>query len=263
MNNILHWNRLWLLIRKQAIENYKFYLIGGGTLAGLLFSVFLLTYHLSDGIAYDNQIILFIIGLFLGGTLFTSFTFSGLSNRPKGIAYLTLPASMLEKMICAFLYSNILFFVFYLIVFYAIDIPFVKMTVHYFPWKYNNIPQEIHNDSLVFGIGHKAFGYIVLTYFVIQTIFLLGSVYFERFVFIKTGLAIFGFCLLLYLINLLVAYGLMQGKVDAFPFAMLRVNYVSVNPPNFMKQILGVVFGYLLVPFLWVVCYIRLREKQM
>jgi hypothetical protein len=103
---------------------------------------------------------------------------------------------------------------------------------------------------------------MIFTFFISQSVFLLGSIYFKRGGLGRTMLSIFGFFLLLVIIELFM-FKVMFGSFSVTGNMMASFNFTPENSPTI--KIIGHVFkvmSYLLTPFLWVVTYFRLTEKQ-
>src|SRR5687768_16034304 len=107
MNNVFDWNRFLWLISKHAHENKGRYLWMLGAAAALMFLWYLFIFFADSHrpIEAEMQIVTYYFGLAIGGCLYASLQFSDLASKPKGIHYLMLPASHLEKVLTALLYS--------------------------------------------------------------------------------------------------------------------------------------------------------------
>jgi hypothetical protein len=108
--------------------------------------------------------------------------------------------------------------------------------------------------------------YILLTFLVIQSLFILGSVYFEKYSFIKTAISMFVvmliFFLLLYVFNDLMPPGGFYQGLSSYRVAEDNNKEFLVQLPEWVGTVLRGLLMYALPPFFWVVTYFRLREKQ-
>lgn len=273
MNAVFNLNRWLLCIGKHWSENKRKYLLSLAAIGGLLvlwYSFVLIIDH-SEPINGNIQTITYYVGMFLTGTLYASLIFSDLSEGPRAMHYLLTPASVLEKLLSALLYGVVLFFVCYTIIFYAVDLIMIKvansmvsasMERMHLPFK----PMEVTN---VFwsSDGNPINFWTLLLYFGVQTIFLLGSVYFAKFNFVKTlvaGLIVF-LVLVFYVHEVLDSF--MPNGSFFQPFTVYRVydpgkGDVMVQLPEWISSILLFLMKYTLAPFLWVVAYFRLKEKE-
>lgn len=276
MNAVFDLNRWLLYIGKHWNENKRKYLLSMGAIAGLLvlwFS-FVMIVDPSSPMTENLQIVTYYVGLFLTGCLYASLLFSDLSDGPKATSYLLLPVSLLEKLLTTILFGVILFFICYTIIFYVIDIPMVKLSNEMIRSKaalihFANYPiQEVTNVFFPPKLAEaNIFIYILLGYFVIQSIFLLGSVYFVNFQFIKTLVAgLIVFLILVFFVHKVLGSFMPYGGFFT-PFTVYRVNDVlkgelMIKLPEWLNSILLFLIKYSLAPCLWVVTYFRLKEKE-
>lgn len=274
MNSYFDFNRWLLYIGKHWNENRKRYLMSLGAVAGLLilWHSFLMIVSGHHTISVQMQAITYYVGLFLTGCLFASMQFNDLSDGPKGISYLLLPASLLEKLLNALLFCVILYFICYTAVFYITDFIMVKVSNSYLAeWhaqrKGHFTPEDIVN---VFVSPNSPkinlFYYLLIIYFTIQSIFLLGSVYFSKYSYIKTliwGLVVF--LVLVFWEHKIIESFMPQGSFYK-PFTLFRVyedgKDLMIRIPEWISSIVMFLMLYTLAPVLWVVTYFRLKEKE-
>src|SRR5688572_19862276 len=196
MNSYFDLNRWFLYINKHWNENKKKYLMSLGAIGGLLilwFS-FLMIVNKRHPMQVDMQTAAYYVGLFITGCLFASLLFSDLSDGPRGISYLLLPASLLEKLLTAILFGVVLYFVCYTAVFYIVDVIMVKVSNGFIENRHiqanmkNFIPQHVSNVfvSPAERGDNNFYIYFLIVYFAVQSIFMLGSVYFVKYNYIKT-----------------------------------------------------------------------------
>ncbi len=122
--------------------------------------------------------------------------FFDLASKSKAQNYLSLPASHLEKLLCHLLFGVVILFVCYTLVFYLADIIMVRVAnaIAYTHWLKTRFTPEIPHGTVlnVFLMPGRnpgvpnVFYFFLLGYFALQAAFILGSVYFARFSFIKT-----------------------------------------------------------------------------
>ncbi|WP_205512266.1 hypothetical protein [Longitalea arenae] len=273
MNAVFNVNRWLLYIGKHWNENKRKYGLSLAAIGGLLvlwFS-FLMLVNKTHPLNEEIQAITYYVGLYLTGTLYASLIFSELAEGPKAIHFLLTPASTLEKLLSALLYGVLLFFVCYTIVFYAVDVIMVKvangfvgasMERAHLPFR----PTEVAN---VFAArnGNPVIFYVLLLYFAVQSIFLLGSAYFAKFHFIKTlvaGLVVF--LVLVFFVHKVLGSFMPNGTFFE-PFTIYRVfdpahGELMIQLPEWISSIMLFLMKYALAPSLWVVAYFRLKEKE-
>jgi hypothetical protein len=274
MNSYFDFNRWILYIGKHWNENRKRYLMSLGAVAGLLilWHSFLMIVSGHRTIGVQMQAITYYVGLFLTGCLFASVQFNDLSDGPKGISYLLLPASLLEKLLNAFLFCIVLYFICYTAVFYITDFIMVKVSNSYLAeWhaqrKGHFTPEDIVNVFVSPNTPKiNLFYYLLIIYFSVQSIFLLGSVYFSKYSYIKTliwGLIVF--LVLVFWEHKIIESFMPHGSFYK-PFTLFRVyedgKDLMIRIPEWISSILMFLMLYSLAPVLWVVTYFRLKEKE-
>lgn len=272
-NNIFSAGRFGGYMRKHLIDNYRLYGMSVIVLTVLLLVILLL--NLSDNFrvhpSLSNLMPLYFIGLFLTGLIFTSLSFRELSNKPQGIDYLLFPASQLEKYLSTLLVTTVGFLLIYHLAFYlaylGLDVILVSNTgIH--------IKNDLSNE-----FTKEAMPYFYYAWFITQAFMLLGSIYFQKYSFIKTVFLFAIFMLSLYCINTLFAYlffGHRLPKWNAhFPFVGINVA-LGERPSQFEPQThkflmlpsnvrdVFLFFGkYMVTPMIWALAYMRLRDKEM
>jgi hypothetical protein len=108
----------------------------------------------------------------------------------------------------------------------------------------------------------------LLFFFSIQSAFLLGSVYFEKYSFIKTIISGFVagfifFCLMLFFNEQLLPRGdYHRGFLTSYRVRVDGANDHLVEIPKWIGHALRILVMYATAPFLWIVTYYRLKEKQ-
>lgn len=276
MNSVFDLNRWLLYTGKHWNENKRKYLLSLGAMAGLLilwFS-FLNLVNPENPVNYNIQLITYYVGIVLTGCLYASVMFNDLSDAPKAIQFLLIPASHLEKLLTALLFGVVLFFICYTLIFYCVDIPMVKLWNEILRPRALEAHVNVYPEQDVVNVflpkdfaGGKEFLYFILGYFAIQSIFLLGSVYFVRFQFVKTlisGLIVF--LVLVFYFHKIIESFMPHGNFFE-PFTVYRIydtgkGDLMVELPGWLSSILLFLMKYALPPSLWVVIYFRLKEKE-
>ncbi len=259
---MLNLKRLALLIRKQAVENYRFYLLLMAIFTGLLICLYALAYKTLNRPG-DFQEVIFIASLFSGGCVFGNLLIRDLHENTKSIWFLMLPASALEKLLNLLFYAVVLFVPLHLLLFYAVDIPFVAV--------YNARHPENPSARVLDLLGEGAemvpnyFGFLA-----VQAAVLTGSVYFKQYSLVKSVLGVFACYIILFYLNGLLAAMLMDAKIaDAFPLVGFTVieNEVAgihtyVTLPETARHAVAFAVKFLPAPLLWLVAYFKLKERE-
>lgn len=281
MNQVFSFTRWWMLVNRHWIENRKRYLLALLAIAGLLVAWFgfVIAMNRQGGLLLLFQFAAYFVGLFFIGCLYASTMFAELSSKPEGINYLAVPASHLEKLCCAVFFGVFLFFVAYTLIFYIVDIPMVNLSLRLVarhPSAFSDLgdPQDsISIFNIITGAGgpiRDLEGIVFLVwYFAIQSAFILGSVYFTKYSFLKTVVAILLFLLLfVFFIERGIHRQLPEGwHLTEF---FLRWSQLSstkgemqmVRLPGWIEQMVMLALPFGIPILFWVVTYFRLKEKE-
>ena len=273
MNQIFSFKRFLLLVLKHWADNKKRYGLSVLAFFGLLSTWFLfsmLTGFDDIPMGKSVQTITFFFSLFAVGTFYASQYFSELGSRSKGINFLLVPASAFEKLLCGLLYSIVLFFLVFTATFYLVDIIMVGIAKLFTGTAAGVAKSTVVNvfHIIVVPVNMDTTLNFLLFYFSIQSAFLLGSIYFEKYSFIKTVIACFGlafiFFFLIYFFNehLLPDGTFFKGFFTSYLVLKDGANDQLVQIPAWIGQMLRFLVLYGIAPFLWIVTYYRLKEKQ-
>jgi hypothetical protein len=259
--------------------NKRLYLLALPAIGGLLaaWDTFLLVMDryspLDDGI----QAFTYYWGMALIGCLYSSTIFAAFGSKAQGIAWLGLPASALEKLLCGILFSAILCFAGYTLVFYVVDIPMVKIgneliAAQHRVWSngYPIGPNPIWDlrKGLPGDNPDHSFHLFLIFYFMVQAVFALGSVYFNRYAFVKTVIAVLLFLLVFLVFEKQVVEWMVPRGWHRYNLAndwiadgdTLHARSVRLPPwitaPWAILLLLGIPTVF------WVATYLRIKEKQ-
>lgn len=273
MNQFFSFKRFTLLVLKHWADNKKRYSLSVVAMIGLLIIWFvfsILTGMDNVPMGREIQTITYFFGLFGVGCFYASQYFNDLGSRPKGINLLLVPATSFEKLLCSLLYTVLLFFIVFTATYYLVDVLMVGIAKTLPPsLKASGMPVVVN----VFDIINLPFSEdttlnFLFFFFSVQTAFLLGSVYFEKFSFIKTVISGFVcgfilFCLVYFFNEQLLPLGdYPKGFLTSYRVRVDGVNDRLVEIPAWIGQVLRFLVTYAIAPFLWIVTYYRLKEKQ-
>ncbi|RZL50239.1 MAG: hypothetical protein EOP00_05235 [Pedobacter sp.] len=259
MNNTFNIQRFGLLLKRQWLEFGKIYLITLAVALGVLitFYGFSLKNVITEEYGFTPRVLqfrepLFLIFGFLFITVIASSYFAHLGQKPKAIIDLMIPASTFEKFLTGVIFTAVLSTLSFVLIFYLTDLAFIAK-VKAISSNYNqeatyffakNSPKEFHSI------------YVIIPMFV-TSIFLAGSIYFNKFHYIKTAISVMIFSGLWAFLIYKTGQLLFEGKV--------RVEQVSMNtndaPKGWIELGVFAVF-LLLTAIFWTITYVRLKEKQ-
>jgi hypothetical protein len=261
-------SRLGLLLRRDVAHGYRGTLIAMASVAALIVLSSLvgtLAPRTVPGAFYAGW---FAPLLFVGGFVYTSLVFRELHNGPAATLFLTLPSSPVEKFASKAVVTSLGYALAALV--------FTTVT--------SALSEGV--NWLVFRLHHELFNPVesgtlrmVAYYFVAQSVFLLGSVYFRKMAFVKTvGIAsLLG--LVLGLVGLGLAAALLRDYVivQSAPrgssvqlderllgvFRDLASGRIPVPPAlRAFQRAFEVLYWAALAPVCWVIGYLKMREKE-
>ncbi|RYY22567.1 MAG: hypothetical protein EOO04_15565 [Chitinophagaceae bacterium] len=283
MNQVFDFNRFILLVSKHWSENRKKYLLGLIAIAGMLFFwySFVLIFDSRRIIALDTQLMTYFFGLAVMGCFFGSMLFNEMSSGPKAMNYLSFPASHLEKLVCGLLYGVLFFFIAYTVIFYIVDFAMVSVGNSLTPEpgilseglaqpaKVINLFGAKSDKPGIEGSIPEVFRIFVLIYLAIQSAYILGSVYFAKFSFIKTTIALACIALVFTLFVAKILYPMLPEGGDYNSLTSLSV-YTEGSPgnaklvalPEWIDDTLQFILKFAFAPIFWIVTYFRFKEKE-
>jgi hypothetical protein len=278
MNNVFNPTRFFFLFKKTVLER-PVQIFG---IVVLNFIVVLLMYSFLRGILGwpPTQNLTFIWGFVFGGCYLSAAVFSYFSTNASGSSYLTLPASHLEKWLCGMLITWVLYVIVFLSFYKAVDYVFVS----YYHQHLN--PLEVDYQKKFEAVQYFDYGGHVarMSYLIFGNLtaaMFVGSLYFNKVSFVKTGLMVCAVLVFLYSTNLAIAHLTFDNITDAFPFSHVSLDFqqqaivndvaLAVRPknseggiglPSPYVDIYRVTVRYILAFTLCIVAFIRLKEKE-
>jgi hypothetical protein len=191
MNNIFNLKRFTWILRKTILER-PVQLLGIFLLDFIL--VLLLYTFMREILGWaPTQNITFFWGLSFGGCYLASALFNYFASNANGSSYLTLPCSALEKWLTAIILVGVLFTATFLLFYKGMDAAFVSYYHHQLNPKEVNYLNKLESVQPFNLKGHVA----VTSFYVYGTLvsaMLVGSLYFNKLSFVKTGLILCGVC---------------------------------------------------------------------
>jgi hypothetical protein len=257
-------HRLILLIRNDLYLNRSYLLISSAAILGGLF--FFSTFHIYTytqlqhlALPKDFYMTAYPIYSFICGALLTVKIFNEINHEVKGPVWLNLPASIPEKFMSRFLLTTLLFIAWILVLVALASLISEGLNI------------------LIFGQRHAIFNpfreeVLVKTfqYFLGQSLFLFGAIFFKKHALPKTVLSLVVYNILL---NIFISAG---GKIF-FEESFTELNITgtssilthiitnnSMLPPdwNIEKTFYSAVFYWIITIGCWVASYFRLKETE-
>lgn len=249
MNTNFSFNRLGLLLKRFFVEN--------GQKELTFWAISIVVFMISYGPA--------VVGMYIiiAGFIFASKMYKSFSYTPGGMHYLLIPATHLEKLVSGIILSTFYFLTGVLLSYFIGNtvsthvgnlIFDLNNTVHFQLFETAN---EINNISPSYSSSYLD---MFIGFAIVQSIFLLGSIYFKRNAVGKTILSIIVFSIAIGLIEIL----LLKFNFDTTSIQSQNINISLLDVKSMFPglEVVGQVIKYATAPFFWVVSYFRLTEKE-
>jgi hypothetical protein len=274
MNNTFNIQRFGLLLKRQWLEFGKIYLITLAVALGVIvtFYSFSLWGYITEVQPFHERSLqfrepLFLIFGFLFITVIASNYFAHLGQKPKAIIDLMIPASTFEKFLTGIIFTALLSTVSFIVIFYLTDLAFLaklksiyhinNSTTSFTDADGNTVTNVADNLAYFFSknSGDAIFLPIYYVPFFVTSIFLLGSIYFNKFHYIKTAISVMVFS------GIWTAIIIKSGKLlfdDRSPINQTTRNVSGKDNVELWLTLLLVV----LTLIFWSFTYVRLKEKE-
>lgn len=263
MNDTFNLKRFGWLFKKTLLER-PVQLFG---LIGLTFVVSLLIYAiLKDLMGYEEaQHVSFILGLVGGGCFLASYVFNYFSSNASGSSYLTLPASHFEKWLCGVIITGIIFTCLFLVFYRIIDSSFVSLFHKSLDPKdpyYHEMYESVHTFRLDGFLASKVY----IMFLNATGAMLIGSLYFNKANFIKVALIVCALYIGGHLLNYFMAKAVFESVDKALPYYCVFIpvgkEFGKVLLPAYASVAVDICLLYVVPAILWLLTYVRLREKE-
>lgn len=256
MNNTFNTQRFSLLLKRQWLEFGKIYLISLVVVVGVLLAFYFgsLWPILSEERTFHSRALnfrepLFLVFGFMFISVIASTYFAHLGQKPKAIIDLMIPASTAEKFLTGIFFTAILSISSFILLFYVTDLAFVA--------KLRALYKHDEASMQYFFTKNNANQFMPIYWvpFFVTSIFLLGSIYFEKFHYIKTAICVMIFSGIWTAIIAKSAKELFEGKI---PLNSTKHFGQTKDSAELWITLLLVV----LTLVFWSITYVRLKEKE-
>lgn len=275
MNNTFDFHRFGLLLKKHWVEKRKGYLIGLAAYVSILLICYLLAMRGEEqdqtgmfrGDLRENvQIGIYFAGLFIGGAIYAGLMFTDYNRKESAVFNILLPASHWEKASVYILYGVFFFWVAYTACYLLVD--FIGVLI------FNSDHVKVF-FPLQSKEGDVINVYVIQVVFLFtQTLLILGSIYFRRFAFFKTIIALVTIALLIMPIVFsdtgligLVDYNVTNMTFSSTDYNTGLYDYYykeTYKIAQFSTPVVACIYiaGFLLFAGMCSVVYLRLKEKE-
>ena len=283
MGNSFSLYRLVLLIKRQWASFGKIFLIALGTVTLIMLGIYIYNLPTKDTIStffYHDEdtrlatlkfpgVVFVVVGI-LFVTFSSSWYFSKWGKKTNALEEILLPASNLEKTICGIMLTSIVCIGSFLIVFFLVDggyrLYFNAFVNHYLESSNMTVVQGekglktgryVDVGSFVELVGNTFFTWFLIIGFLLQSVFLLGSIYFNRFQYIKTAIVLLvSIFTTIYVVAKWTNY-ITDGKTRVF-----RTLQELEHQNGLDIGALCYVFAALFLLMAYRVTYLRVKEKE-
>ena len=257
--NIFSFNRIGLMFQRYFTERFHTELIYWGIM--IIAFMFI-----------RNNIPAMCTLIFIAGIFYAARFFKEIHSPSNGVAYFMIPATQLEKLIVGIIMTTFYYFAMMIITYvignllgtalynFIINFDFLKQFLPFFidrgysplRWKMFEV---ISGFPVTFGANSITYVALwFLLFILIQSIYLLGGLYFKRNQPFVTTFSI-------------VAFLILQSTYTSLLIKLCVIGNITddiINITSIDKISEYVLYGsyYLLIPFFWIVSYFRLTEKQ-
>lgn len=243
--NTLSLNRTQYLFSKYFIENWKKDLRN-----------FLVLFIVAGFSGYKQDVSLSMIIIVILAFMYAGRIFGMFSYKPKGMNYLLIPASTIEKTIVNLILVNI-YYLAALFIFYVGGIIFGDL-----------LHSLVHDNSFTWDFVKNAISFdytTILPLLLCESILTFGSVYFKRKAVIKTFLYLFCFFLLIGIVDSSLVYFFTENHsiVDSTNTYYLEKSCsTEAGFFNEYGKCLAIITTIFFTFFFWVLSFLRLKETE-
>ena len=214
----------------------------------------------------ETNYAIFIFGLIIAGAVFASFSFQQLGTKERATYFLSFPASTAEKLMAALFFNLVIFPITFTIIFYLVKTVF---------WAYVSSLAGDDTSGLTGGVRlsyvdwenrhgfMEVFPFFFYVFFAVQAFYIMGSVYFTRFGFIKTTIVgIMVIFLFVWYLNEIIGDNFdgfnSNLTMNRFAGGQMKVYELSA----FSKELVINLLKFVWAPVFWLVTYFRLKESE-
>lgn len=252
MNKYFSTRRFANLLRREYHINIKRDLLIIGAMYSLFTLIIFLIFEFADE-TYDEEFfeyfhfVTYIIMLFVGSVFITSFSFIELRDKLKSHFYLLTPGSNFEKFMVNILMSFLGYALFMLISYIIYSTAFNWITRELYELRFNPLNVTSSDFLLVMQI-----------FIAVHSVFFLGAITFKKYPLILTPIAAFILIVVLSIINSAASEIIFAGMdienlFDNMGFSEFFLGYEGIAKAGALY----------VVPFiLWIVAYLKLKEKE-
>lgn len=264
-NDTFSIKRFGLLLQKDIQENWKKYLMYIATIYGVL--VIILTWNTNSNVTFENfvaynnreWITITILLFFAFGAIFAATMMEPMNNKTKRISYLMNPSSSLEKFLSRWLIVTVGYILLFSVIVFFADASRIFIASIRFPGTetpFMDFSKIVGEGSGRFFTTYYQLSMIIALYFLLQSLFVLGSTFWPKNSFIKT----FSACLVIIISYVFICdklISLLLGGYLSAPF------FDRTGPENDYKAELTTTIVFSLFALsIWTLSFFRFKESE-
>ncbi len=238
-NNFFDLSRFAALFRLELTRVKKYALITLGATVGIMFLISIMIVGFTPNIDFSS---FYYVGLYISGILLAGTAFPDFRKKETAMMYLTLPASVFEKLL-----SQIFIVSFGFVIFYSVA--FLLYWGVVFVWR-SFLQLDTQLPFYIF--GSNEFIHSVLYLWFWQSVFLVGSAAFNKAPLVKTMAVVF---VVIAFLSVYVMFILTKFVFDNMQLGSHMMFHSNVS--LFNTDLL-----LLLIPVFWIAAYLKIKEKQ-
>jgi hypothetical protein len=250
MENTFSLQRAGLLFIRQLTMQLKASIIALGAIVGILLMIGGLVVSFGNTTYTSTNFLgLAMPMFFIGGFVLTSAIFAELNNPHRGFLYLMLPATAMEKLLSAWAITSLLYTVIGIVVMMTVNLTLIAFS-SVFSLNRVELVNLLSLDMLrMFGI-----------YLTTQTIFLVGAIHFRRAQFFKTVLSLFALMMAISAFAVIIGFAVFHNEL---PFDNMKGNVnINLMDSEGWSNASKILFWVLLAPFMLIVTYFKIKERE-
>lgn len=251
MDSTLKYKRIVLLIKRYFLENMNYEIM----LWSLLTMIF----------TFVHQPDFFSSILNLSGILYAVRQYKSFSHTANGMHFFMIPTKQTEKLFTSILLTTVYYFIMTWLVYLLGSVlgglisKFYLGTSMDIKWDVFTTVTHPYENGMLLTDTNNTFWQTLGKFIILQSIFLLGSLYFKKNATLKTILSLIAIGIGFSIIELFIiqqTFGEQSTRLQSFSLSissnMLDSSY------GWIAQFLGI----LLIPYLWLISYFRLTERE-
>ena len=205
--------------------------------------------------------------IIVSGLIFSNNLYKELWNAPSSIHFFMIPATQAEKITVAIFLNTVYFFAMSLLA-YTLGHLLVIFVYHLIlkieipiSWDLFKVTKTIFVNGQTYVSTETVFWKTLGNFAFIQALSMVGSLYFKINSTTKTIISLIGIAVLIGILQIIMMR-LFLGKVGMTDIIVyLNIASESINNSKFIDYSIRI-FSYLLIPYLWIISYFKLTEKQ-